>query len=48
MTQPPKAGPPQRPAGSGGSLGRELWAILALYGFLSILPILVGWGCSGL
>ena len=30
------------------SLRRELWAILVLYGFLSVVPLLVGWGCSGL
>jgi hypothetical protein len=30
------------------SLRRELLAILVLYAFLAVLPVLIGHGCSGL
>ncbi len=30
------------------SLQRELLAIIVLYACLSIVPLLLGWGCSGL
>lgn len=37
--------PPEAPR---PSLRRELLAILTLYGFVGILPLLIGYGCSGL
>ena len=38
--------PPHEPPPS--SLRRELLAILTLYAFLSVTPLVLGWGCSGL